>query len=157
MKGIWENMICILAALWLCVSPLFLHVRMDSVVFNDTDIIGIFIATLSIIALVTPQVWEELTKVILGVWLLASPWFLGFVHQAAATDDILIVSIVIILLSLWSLVKRHLASRSIPQHPTLPPTATEILVQTMSLHTGNTMIQTQGVGSDHLGKQNMRM
>ena len=159
MKGIWENMICILAALWLCMSPLFLHVRMDSVVFNDTDIVGIFIATLSIIALATPQVWEELTKVILGVWLLASPWFLGFVHQTTVTDDILIVSTVIIILSLWSLINRYFASRSIHRHPKLPLTATEILLQTMNLQTGTTIVHKQAVGSDHLGKQrhkNMR-
>ena len=157
MKGTWQNMICILVSLWLCISPLILHVRMDSVVFNDTDIVGIFIVGLSIIALVTPQVWEELTKVILGVWLLASPWFLDFVHQVAATDDILIVSIVIIILSLWSLINRYLASHSKPRHTTIPPTTTELLVHMMNLKTGNTMIQTQGVNSDHLEKHNMHM
>lgn len=138
MKGIWQNLICILAALWLCISPLVLHFRLDSVVSSDTDIVGIFIGTLSMIAIATPQVWEEWAKVILGVWLLASPWFLGLRHQAAATGDIMIVSMVVVILSLWSLAKRSFASRSIVRHPTLPPTATEILLQTMNLQRENT-------------------
>lgn len=141
MKGIWQNLICILAALWLCISPLILHFRLDSVVSGDTDIVGVFIGTLSIIAIATPQVWEEWTKVILGVWLLTSPWFLGFGHQIEAAGDIMLVSIVVVMLSLWSLANRSFASRSSARPSTLAPTATELLIHTMNLQKGNTDIE----------------
>ena len=141
MKGPWQNMICILAALWLCISPLVLHFRLDSVVSGDTDIVGIFIGTLSMIAIAIPQVWEEWTKVILGIWLLVSPWFLGFGHQVVAAGDVMIVSMVVVILSLWSLTNRLLASRSIARPPILPPTATEILVNTMNLQRSNTDVE----------------
>lgn len=143
MKGAWQNILCIFAALWLCISPLVLHFRLDSVLFSDTDIVGIFIGTLSIIALARPQVWEELTKVLLGVWLLASPWFLGFVHQTETARDIMIVSIVIVILSLWSLVNRLLVSRHKLRNPTLSPTLTELLVQTMNLQGRNSEAESQ--------------
>jgi hypothetical protein len=141
MKGVWQNIICILAALWLCISPLVLHFRLESVVSDDTDIIGFFIGILSIIAIATPQVWEEWAKVILGVWLLTSPWFLGFGHQIEATGDIMIVSILVVMLSLWSLANRSLASRSSERPTSLAPTATQLLVHTMNMQKENTDVE----------------
>ena len=141
MKGTWQNTICILASLWLCISPFALHLKLDSVVISDTDIVGFFIGALSIIAIVTHHVWEEWTKVILGVWLLASPWFLGIGHQIIAAEDIVTVSMVVVILSLWSLVTRSLSESTISQHPAFPPTATELLSHTMNLHRRNTDVE----------------
>ena len=141
MKGTWQNTICILASLWLCISPFALHLKLDSVVISDTDIVGFFIGALSIIAIVTHHVWEEWTKVILGVWLLASPWFLGIGHQIIAAEDIVTVSIVVLILSLWSLVTRSLSESTISQPSAFPPTATELLSHTMNLHRRNTDVE----------------
>jgi hypothetical protein len=140
MKGIWQNTLCILAALWLCISPFALHLKLDTVVISDTDIVGFFIGILSIIAIATHHVWEEWTKVILGIWLLASPWFLGIGHKFLAAGDIITVSMVVLILSLWSLVSRSFASHSTAQPRTFPPTATELLSDTMNLKRRNTHV-----------------
>jgi hypothetical protein len=114
MKVIWKNMICMLAGLWLWISPFILHFKLGSDASGDANIVGIFIGTLSMMAIATSQVWEEWTKVILGVWLLASPWLLGFSHQSVATDNIMIIGFLVMCLSLWSLARpamqRQLAS-----------------------------------------------
>jgi hypothetical protein len=113
MKVIWKNVICMLAGLWLWLSPFILQFKLGSHASSDANIVGIFIGTLSMMAIATPQVWEEWTKVVLGVWLLASPWLLGFSHQTVAADNIMIVGLVVVVLSLWSL-----ARRSMPQQLT---------------------------------------
>lgn len=137
MKDTWRNMVCIVAALWLCISPLALHFKLDSVVSGDTDIVGIFIAALSIIALASHHAWEQWTKIILGAWLLASPWVLGFGQHIVATRDITIVGAGVVILSLWSLVNRLGSSRISARPPSLPPSASELLIHTMNLQGKN--------------------
>ena len=105
MKTIWKNTICMLAGLWLWISPFVLHFKLGSDASSDANVVGIFIGVLSMMAIATPQVWEEWSKVILGVWLLASPWLLGFSHQTVAMANIMIVGLVVIVLSLWSMAR----------------------------------------------------
>jgi hypothetical protein len=111
MNSIWKNMICMLAGLWLWISPFVLHFKLGSDATGNASVVGIFIGVLSMMAIATPHVWEEWAKVVLGIWLIASPWLLGFSHQSEATDNIMIVGAVVVLLSLWSL-----ARRPMPQH-----------------------------------------
>ncbi|MEJ2554162.1 MAG: SPW repeat protein [Gammaproteobacteria bacterium] len=106
MKVIWKNTLCMLAGLWLWVSPFILHFKLGSDASSDANIVGIFIGTLSMMAIATSQVWEEWTKVLLGAWLIASPWLLGFSHQSVAAANIVIVGLVVVVLSLWSLARR---------------------------------------------------
>jgi len=111
MKAIWKNTLCMLAGLWLWISPFVLQFKLGSDASSDANVVGIIIGTLSVMAIAIPQVWEEWTKVILGVWLLASPWLLGFSHQAVARDNIIIVGLVVTALSLWSLARRDTAQQ----------------------------------------------
>ena len=113
MKIIWKNMLCMLAGLWLWVSPFVLHFKLGSDASSDANVVGILIGTLSMMAIATPQVWEEWSKVVLGLWLLASPWLLGFSHQLVATYNISIVGLVVIALSLWSLARRGLSQQQL--------------------------------------------
>ena len=112
MKTIWKNTLCMVAGLWLWISPFVLHFKLGSDASGDANVVGIVIGTLSVMAIAIPQVWEEWTKVVLGIWLLASPWVLGFSHQTVATDNILIVGLVVTVLSLWSLARRGTAQQA---------------------------------------------
>lgn len=44
---------------------------------------GAVIALISLAALIAYRDWEEWANVLLGVWLIASPWLLGFAHTRA--------------------------------------------------------------------------
>src|SRR6202020_1942817 len=44
---------------------------------------GAAIAAISIAAMVAFSGWEEWLNLLLGVWLMISPWVLGFVHAKA--------------------------------------------------------------------------
>ncbi len=111
MKAIWINSLCMLAGLWLWISPFVLHFKLGSSASGDASIVGIFIGSLALMAVAVPRAWEEWSKVTLSAWLLASPWLLGFSHQAVARDNIMIVGVLVALLSLWSLAKRSTLQR----------------------------------------------
>jgi SPW repeat len=106
MNILWTNSICMLAGLWLWISPFILGFSLGSHASANASVVGIFIGTFAMMAVATPQLWEEWAKVVLAVWLLISPWLLGFSHQSAATADILIVGVVVVVLSLWSMAGR---------------------------------------------------
>jgi SPW repeat len=75
--------------LFLFVSPwLFAYVSEKARV--DIWTTGAAIAVLSIAAIVAFSDWEEWTNLLLGLWLIVSPWALGFVHSRAMHVTILI-------------------------------------------------------------------
>lgn len=44
---------------------------------------GIAIAVISLAAMAAYSNWEEWANLLLGLWLIASPWLLGFAHTRA--------------------------------------------------------------------------
>jgi hypothetical protein len=75
--------------LFLFVSPwLFAYVSEQARVDIWTS--GAAIAAISIAAIVAFSDWEEWTNLALGLWLIVSPWALGFAHTRAMHVTILI-------------------------------------------------------------------
>jgi SPW repeat len=71
----------------------------------DTWTTGILVVAVSIAALVAFAEWEEWVSLILGVWMIASPWLLRFPHAAAMKVSIGVGLLVTYfsLLELWLL------------------------------------------------------
>jgi SPW repeat len=62
---------------------------------RQTDAIaGLLIAVLSIAALTAFAIWEEWLNLIAGLWLIASPWVLGFQDSDAMTVHVVIGAVV---------------------------------------------------------------
>jgi hypothetical protein len=49
----------------------------------DAELVGLAVIALSIAAIFMFADWEEWVKVLLGAWLIAAPWLLGFAHTSA--------------------------------------------------------------------------
>jgi hypothetical protein len=66
---------------------------------------GIVIAALSIAALAAFAVWEEWLNLIAGLWVIVSPWILGFQGTTAMTVHVVIGIVVAVLaaIELWLL------------------------------------------------------
>jgi hypothetical protein len=64
---------------------------------------GAAIAAIAIAAIVAFSDWEEWLNLLLGIWLVISPWVLGFVHTKAMHVSILIGVMVAFIagLELW--------------------------------------------------------
>ncbi|BAM86710.1 conserved membrane hypothetical protein [Bradyrhizobium oligotrophicum S58] len=72
----------------------------------DSEIVGVAVMALSMAGLAAFADWEEWLKVALGLWLIAAPWLLGFVHTSAMHVSIAI-GIVVTFLSLLELWLAH--------------------------------------------------
>src|SRR5712692_1454621 len=70
---------------------------------ENAYISGIVIAVLAIAALAAFAVWEEWLNLIVGLWVLVSPWLLGFQGTTAMTVHVVIGAAVAILaaIELW--------------------------------------------------------
>lgn len=64
---------------------------------------GAAIAAASVAAIVTVSDWEEWVNLMLGAWLIISPWLLGFVHTKAMHVCVLLGALVafVAALELW--------------------------------------------------------
>jgi hypothetical protein len=83
----------------------------------DFWVSAVAIIALSVAAIFTYANWEEWLNVVVGVWLIASPWLLGFAHLRAMPLAVGVGSIVtfLALLELWLVYDRYSA------HQTPPP------------------------------------
>jgi hypothetical protein len=75
---------------------------------QNAMISGIIIAALSIAALAAYAVWEEWLNLIVGLWVLVSPWVLGFQGSTAMTVHVVIGIAVAVLaaIELWLMYQR---------------------------------------------------
>lgn len=65
--------------------------------WQTASITGILIAVASIAALAAFAVWEEWLNLIAGLWLIVSPWLLGFQDSDAMTINLVVGTIVAVL------------------------------------------------------------
>lgn len=67
-------------------------------------VLGVIVGLLALSALSRVELWQEWFCVLLGAWIFAAPWALGFAGVlAAASWDHWIVGAIIFLVSLWNL------------------------------------------------------
>ena len=70
---------------------------------QNAIICGIIIAVLSIAALAAFAEWEEWLNLIVGLWVLVSPWVLGFANTTAMRVSVIVGLIVAVIaaIELW--------------------------------------------------------
>jgi hypothetical protein len=64
-------------------------------------IVGILIAAAAIGTLILFQTWEEWVNIILGGWLLVSPWLVGFSSSALFTWNAVIAGAIVVAFAAW--------------------------------------------------------
>ena len=47
--------------------------------------------------------WQDPVNAVLGLWMVMSPWMLGFSHLFGATVVVLTLGMAVVVLSLWTL------------------------------------------------------
>ena len=89
-------------AMFLLISP-WLFVRVNETAAIDLRVSGAAIAILSLAAMVAFSSLEEWANLLLGFWLIVSPWVLGFAHTRAMHFSIAVGAAVTFLtaLELW--------------------------------------------------------
>lgn len=99
----WQDPLNALIGVGVILSPWILGFQGEQVVMANAVVIGLALIAVSLGAIFVPRAWEEWTEGALGLWLIASPWALGFSTHRDAMLSAVIAGIVVAALALWTL------------------------------------------------------
>ena len=99
----WQDPINALLGIWLIVSPWALRFSGDTAAMANFVIVGILLLAAALGAMYVPKAWEEWTESVLGLWMIISPWVLGFSDQGAALANFVIVGILLLAAALGAM------------------------------------------------------
>lgn len=96
----WQDWANLILGLWLVLSPWLLGFSGTPAALWNALLIGVAVGLMALLHLRDGPMWEEWVKVILGVWLILSPWVLGFSGVANAMWNAVIVGLLVGVLAL---------------------------------------------------------
>ena len=106
----WQDWVNAALGLWIFLSPWAVphqmttgQLGMTSVVMWNMYIVGIVIALVAIAAIKAFQTWQEWTNLVLGGWLLISPWVFGFTEATAFTWNAVLSGLIVVILAGWAI------------------------------------------------------
>lgn len=105
----WQDVISLILGVWLILSPWLLGFALMQAATWNAIAFGIVIALMAFMALFEFHAWEEWADMAVGVWLIVSPWVLGFAMAdvaggyTAAAWNVVIVGILTFGMAAWSL------------------------------------------------------
>lgn len=100
----WQDPVNALLGAWLVLSPWVLGYQGEGMAMANGVIIGLALIAAALGAIFVPRAWEEWTEVALGLWMIASPWALGFSAIPAAMWSAVLSGLAIVALAVWVLV-----------------------------------------------------
>ncbi len=99
----WEDWTNLVLGLWLSASPWVFQFTTASAAVWNALISGCIIALLAAAALYQVKKWEEWTNAVIGIWLVVSPWVLGFSNDPVTTWNAVIVGLLVLCVAGWEL------------------------------------------------------
>jgi hypothetical protein len=99
----WQDPVSVLVGIWLIASPWTLGLQGPLQAVGDFVVIGAVLLALALGALFVPEAWEEWSELVLGLWLIASPWILEFTEVQAAVQNAVVCGGLVTALALWVL------------------------------------------------------
>lgn len=115
----WQDWVNVLLGAWLIVSPWALGYagEVPSALWNAYAL-GLAVAGFAGLAVYMPKAWEEGASIALGVWLILSPWLLGFNTHLAASLNSVLVGLLVAGLATWAMLRDGEFHRWWQQHLT---------------------------------------
>jgi hypothetical protein len=99
----WQDPVTALLGAWLILSPWILGFSGDFPATANFMIVGALLAAAAVGAMWVPKAWEEWVQLALALWLVASPWILGFAGTQVAAPNAIFCGLAAALLSAWVL------------------------------------------------------
>lgn len=99
----WQDLVNILLGVWIVISPWVLGFQDVTAAMANAAVVGLALIATALGAIFKPRAWEEWTEGALGVWLIASPWLLGFSTHSEALMAMLLTGAAVMALALWAL------------------------------------------------------
>jgi SPW repeat-containing protein len=102
-KQHWQDWVTLLLGIWICVSPWTTDSGAGGAAISSYYIVGVAVTLFAIVALVTFRPWEEWVNLVLGAWLLVSPWLLGFRAVTGLMWNALLIGALVVACAGWVL------------------------------------------------------
>ena len=99
----WQDPLNALLGAWLALSPWVLGFQDQMAPTVSGVVVGLALIAAALGAIFMPRAWEEWTEGVLGLWMLVSPWVLGFSMHMDAMRNAVVSGIVVMVLALWVL------------------------------------------------------
>ncbi len=106
----WEDWISLALGVWLGASPWLLQfVGGEMIVTQNAFLVGLLLVLTEIVTLTAFRDWEEWINVVLGAWLVVSPWVLGITAPVPMANFV-VVGLLVLVLALYEIwdVRHHL-------------------------------------------------
>lgn len=99
----WQDPVNAVLGVALVVSPWVLDYSSETIATSNAVVIGLALVATALGAMLAPKAWEEWTEAVLGLWMVISPWMLGYSHVQTAMYVAVGVGLIVVLLALWTL------------------------------------------------------
>lgn len=99
----WQDPVNALLGVWLVLSPWALGFQGNTMAMSNAVVIGAVLVAVAVGAILVPRAWEEWTEGALGLWLVVSPWILGFGMIRDAMLSTALAGLAVIVLAVWTL------------------------------------------------------
>lgn len=104
----WQDLVIVTLGLWLFLAPFFLqYISSNPGAAGTSFLVGSLMIGLAMTGLSIHQFWEEWINLALAVFLVASPWMLGFVTEPVVMWNIIIVGVIAAICTLWALIQGY--------------------------------------------------
>jgi hypothetical protein len=100
----WVNVVL---AVCVFISPWVIGFTAESVPTWNAWIVGLLLGALSFAAISAFAEWEEWVNLVLGLWLAASPWLLGFTANVNVMWTNVVLGLLVAVVSLWAVWDHH--------------------------------------------------
>jgi hypothetical protein len=86
----WEDWCDWALGIWLVLSPWILLFHQDSPATRNAVVAGFLIIAAEAVTLSAFRLWEEWINLVLGLWLVVSPWILGVTSSVARINFVIV-------------------------------------------------------------------
>ncbi|MGE5547366.1 MAG: SPW repeat protein [Solirubrobacterales bacterium] len=97
----WQDWLNLLIGVWLFISPWALGYSTTGAASWNSWVFGVVVAAIALAALIQFARWEEWLNVAAGLWLVVSPWVMGFADQQVPVWNHVTVGLLVAALALW--------------------------------------------------------
>ena len=98
----WQDWANLVLGAWLLASPWALRYTGSTAAWNAYAL-GAGIVVFALIAAYMPKAWEEIINMLLGVWLVVSPFALGFSATTEVALHTVVVGILATAFAIWAM------------------------------------------------------
>ncbi|MBW7852279.1 MAG: SPW repeat protein [Rhodospirillales bacterium] len=103
-RSFWQDWSNLALGAWLIISPWLLGFAAAFAAAWNAWLVGAAVGILAIWAIVQFATWQEWVNLVLGLWLIVSPWILGFAAISPGVYwNFVVVGVLIAGLAAWNL------------------------------------------------------